>query len=93
MDDLPPFPQFQVRVYKAILCSRWTQIITTTIMLGAALLGWALVLAGTLQNHGPGNFAAYAHSTDYKVTCKKIARSVSSASQVFYPGEPRVGGL
>jgi hypothetical protein len=65
-------------------------------MLGAAFLGCALVLAEALQDHsrfGLGNFAAYAQSSspDYKVTCKKIAQSISSKSQVFYPGESRVG--
>jgi hypothetical protein len=69
------------------------------ITLRAALLGCALVLVGALQDQsrfGSGNFAVYAQPpslTDYKVTCKKIAESISSKSQVFYPGEPRVVGL
>ncbi|KAF8463791.1 FAD-binding domain-containing protein [Russula ochroleuca] len=62
-------------------------------MLGAALL-WcalALVLAEALQDQ-PGfsqeNFAAYTlppSPAHYKATCEKIAESISSASQVFYP--------
>ena len=74
-------------------------------MLGAALLLCALGVAQALQGH-PGlgfsqqNFAAYTPSSQassslahYKVTCEKIAQSISSASQVFYPGELRVVGL
>jgi hypothetical protein len=86
---------------KSLLRSRCTQFITTAIMLGTAFLCIALVLAEALQDHSRfslGNFVAYAQSqssspTDYKVTCEKIAQSVSSASQVFYPGELRVVGL
>jgi hypothetical protein len=69
-------------------------------MLGAALL-WcalALVLAEALQDQ-PGfsqeNFAAYTlppSPAHYKATCEKIAESISSASQVFYPGELQVVG-
>ena len=70
-------------------------------MLGAALLLCALGVAKALQDH-PGlgfsqqNFAAYTPSSSlahYKVTCEKIAQSISSASEVFYPGELRVVGL
>ena len=79
---------------------RYTQFIATTTMLGKAFLWSALVLAAALQNRsrfGLGNFAAYAQSTstqaDFKASCEKIARSISSASQVFYSGELRVIGL
>jgi hypothetical protein len=64
-------------------------------MLGAALLCCALILVEALQDHSRfslGNFVAYAQSsspTDYNATCKKIAESISPASQVFYPGELR----
>ena len=71
----------------------------TAIMLGATLLLCALGIAKALQDP-PGfsqqNFAAYTPSSSlahYKVTCEEIAQSISSASQVFYPGELRVVGL
>jgi hypothetical protein len=75
-----------------------TQFIPTAIMLGVALLCCALVLAEALQDSrfNLGNFVAYAQPpspTDYKNTCDAIARSISSSSQVFYPGELRVIGL
>ena len=72
-------------------------------MLGVALL-WcastlALLLAEALQDHSgfnQENFAAYTllpPQTHYKATCEKIAQSISTASQVFYPGELQVIGL
>jgi hypothetical protein len=79
--------------------SRYTQPNFTAIMLGAALLCCALILAEALQDHSRfslGNFVAYAQSsspTDYNATCKKIAESISPASQVFYPGELRAVAL
>ncbi|KAI9451168.1 FAD dependent oxidoreductase [Lactarius psammicola] len=52
-------------------------------MIGAAVLISALILPtflhATLQGQPVANF-------DYGVTCEKIARSISSKSQVFYPG-------
>ena len=78
---------------------RYTQPKSAAIMLGAALLCCALLLSEALQDHSRfslGNFVAYAQSsspTDYKATCKKIAESISSASQVFYPGELRAFAL
>jgi hypothetical protein len=83
----------------ALLRPRYTKFIATAIMLGEVFLGCALVLAAALQDRsgfGLGNFVAYAQSTspaDFKVSCEKIARSISSASEVFYPGELRVIGL
>jgi hypothetical protein len=77
---------------KYFLRSRYTHFITTAIMLGVALLCCALVLAEALQDHSRfslGSLVAYAQSpspTDYKGTCDAIARSISSRSQVFYPG-------
>jgi hypothetical protein len=73
-------------------------------MPGAALrcLLWCaqtLVLAEALQDHSgfsQENFAAYTlppSAAHYKATCEMIAQSISSASQVFYPGEPQVIGL
>jgi hypothetical protein len=56
-----------------------------------------LILAGVLQGLSGlvlGNLAAYAQSSlsvdGYRATCEQIATSVSSASQVFYPGETEV---
>jgi hypothetical protein len=78
---------------------RYTQFIPTVIMLGEVFLWCALVLAAALQDRsrfGLGNFVVYAQSTspaDIKVSCEKIAQSISSASQVFYSGELRVIGL
>ena len=59
-------------------------------MLEAAFLWYSLALIVILQ--GQGNFDAYAQSPSpadgkLKLTCEKIARSISSKSQVFYPGE------
>ncbi|KAF8477733.1 FAD dependent oxidoreductase [Russula ochroleuca] len=63
-------------------------------MLGVALLWCVLGLAKALQDHSgfsQENFAAYtlslslANTTHFEATCEKIARSISSASQVFYP--------
>jgi hypothetical protein len=71
-------------------------------MLGVALLWCVLGLAKALQDHSgfsQENFAAYtlslslANTTHFEATCEKIARSISSASQVFYPGEHQVIGL
>ena len=63
-------------------------------MLKAAFLLCGLVLVEALKDHSgfnQGYFAAYPQSPgDCKITCEKIARSISSASQVFYPGEFRV---
>ena len=68
-------------------------------MLRAAFLLCGLVLVEALQDHSgfrQGYFAAkpaYSQSpspAEWKVTCEKIERSISSASQVFYPGEFRV---
>jgi hypothetical protein len=66
------------------------------IMLGAALVCSALVLAHALQDHSRsclGDFAVYTPSpspANCEVTCEKIAKAISSKSQVFYPGELRV---
>ncbi len=76
-----------------VLRPRYTQFITTTAMLGAAFLWCTFSLADALQDQsgfGLRNIDAYAQpSPNYKVTCEKIARSISSKSQVFYPGERR----
>ena len=65
-------------------------------MLGAVLLWCAFGLTRALQNHsnfGQEIFAAYTLSLSpaqtgyYEATCEKIAQSISSASQVFYPGK------
>jgi hypothetical protein len=65
-------------------------------MLGAAFLWYSLVLIVALQDQSrfsPGNFGTYARSpspTDFlklKITCEKIAQSISSKSRVFYPGK------
>ena len=67
-------------------------------MLRAAVL-WctlALVLAEALRDHSgfiQENFAAYTLpplAAQYNATCEKIAQSISSASQVFYPCELQV---
>src|SRR6266576_5974765 len=68
------------------------------ITLGTAYLCSVLVLrlAHALQDHsrfGLGNFAVYTPSpspANCEVTCEKIAKAISSKSQVFYPGELRV---
>jgi hypothetical protein len=66
------------------------------ITLGAAFFCSALVLAHALQDcsrFGLGNFAVYTPSpspANCEVTCEKIAKVISSKSQVFYPGELRV---
>ena len=66
------------------------------IMPKVAFLLCGLVLVEALQDHpgfSRGYFAAkpaYPRSpspADLKVTCEKIAQSISSASEVFYPGE------
>ena len=70
-------------------------------MLGTALLWCALapVLAEALQDNSgfsQENFTAYTLShlpAHYKAACERIAQSISSASQVFYPGELQVIGL
>ncbi len=58
---------------------------------------YAFVLADALQDSrfNLENFGvcAQSSSSDYKVTCEKIARSISSKPQVFYPGEPRAVSL
>jgi hypothetical protein len=65
-------------------------------MLRASLLLCALGVAKALQDHSgfsQENFAAYTLSPSlvhYKTTCEKIAQSISSASQVFYPGALQV---
>ncbi len=57
------------------------------------------VFIHTLQDHSEfssRNFGAYAQSSspvDSKAICAKIAHSISSKSQVFYPGELRVVGF
>jgi hypothetical protein len=68
------------------------------ITLGAAfrVLCSALVLAYALQDHSVfamADFAAYTPSlsqANCEVTCKNIAKAISSKSQVFYPGELHV---
>jgi hypothetical protein len=63
-----------------------------TITLRAALLCYALVLSHALQDHSGfclGDFAIYTPA-NCEVTCEKIAKAISSKSQVFYPGEFRV---
>jgi hypothetical protein len=70
-------------------------------MLGAAFLWYSLVLIVAMQDQSrssQGNFGAYAQSpspADYtlKNTCEKIAQSVSSKSQVFYPGKLEIVSL
>ncbi|KAH9988281.1 FAD-binding domain-containing protein [Russula compacta] len=62
--------------------------------MGATLVSWALILAGAWQSQsgcGLGSLGVYAQSSsglspNYTLTCEKIAVSISSASQVFYPG-------
>ena len=89
----------QMHVNKKDFFARGITQFITAIMLGVALLCCALVLAEALQDHSRfslGNFVAYAQTpspTDYKGTCDAIARSISSRSQVFYPGELRIIGL
>jgi hypothetical protein len=65
-------------------------------MLGAVLLWCAFGLTRALQNYsdfGQEILAAYtlslspAQTGHYEATCEKIAQSISSASQVFYPGK------
>ncbi|KAN0114373.1 hypothetical protein V8E52_006869 [Russula decolorans] len=62
------------------------------ITLGAAFLCSVLVLAHALQDRstfGLGNLAVYTPSpspANCEVTCEKIAKVISSKSQVFYPG-------
>jgi hypothetical protein len=62
------------------------------IMLGAALLCGALALVGALHSQSGLGLGLITHaqppSTDKcKAACEKIAESITSASQVFYPGE------
>jgi len=67
-------------------------------MLGSTFLWHSLALIVALQEQsrfGLGSFDAYAQSpspTDgkLKTTCEKIARSISSKSEVFYPGKLEV---
>jgi hypothetical protein len=62
-------------------------------MMGAAFLWYSLALIVALQEQSrfsEGNFGAYAQSpspadSKLKITCEKIAQSISSKSQVFYP--------
>ncbi len=80
---------------------QYAQLLTTPVMLGAFLLWYSLIIAEALQGQTrfiSGNVGACAKASspaDRKitVTCEKIAQSVSSKSQVFYPGEPRLVGL
>ena len=68
-------------------------------MLGAVSLWYFLIVAEALQGQtrfSSGKVGAYAQDSSRSqitVTCEKIAQSVSSKSQVFYPGEPRLVGL
>ena len=70
-------------------------------MLRLAFLWHSLSLVAALQEQsrfGQGNFGAYTQSPSpvdgkLKITCEKIARSISSKSQVFYLGELEVVGL
>jgi hypothetical protein len=70
-------------------------------MLGATFLWYSLALIVALQEQSRfshGNFDVYAQSPSpadgkSKTTCEKIAQSISSKSQVFYPGELEVVGL
>ena len=70
-------------------------------MPGVAFLWYFLALIAALQEQsrfGLGNFDAYAQSSSpaggkLKITCEKIARSISIKSQVFYSGELEVAGL
>ena len=67
----------------------------SVIMPGVAFLWYSLALIAALQEQSrffQGNIGAYAQSPSpadgkLKITCEKIARSISSKSQVFYPGE------
>jgi hypothetical protein len=78
-----------------VVRSQYTQIIAMTITLGAFLCS-ALALAHALQDHfgsGLGDFAVYTPSpspANCEATCEKIAKAISSKSQVFYPGKIRV---
>lgn len=86
----------ETKSYKYVLRLQYMQSITIiAIMLGAAfrVLRFALVLALALQYHfvfGSGDFGVYTPSrpspTNYGITCEKIAKVISSKSQVFYPG-------
>ena len=78
---------------------QYAQLLTTPVMLGAFLLWYSLIIAEALQGQtrfSSGKVGAYAQDSSRSqitVTCEKIAQSVSSKSQVFYPGEPRLVGL
>ena len=56
-----------------------------TTMLGVAFLGYALVLPALLPATVQGH-AQTPLTRDYQLTCEAIAVSISSASEVFYPG-------
>jgi hypothetical protein len=62
-------------------------------MLGAAFLCGVLALIGALYGQAVfnlGNLITHARASSpdsYIATCQKIEASISSASQVFYPGE------
>jgi hypothetical protein len=67
-----------------------------TITLGAVFLCSTLVLTHALQDRsgfGLADFTVYTPSSspaNFEVTCERIAKAISSKSQVFYPGELRV---
>jgi hypothetical protein len=80
---------------------QYAQFLTTTIMLGVVFLWYySIVLAEALQDQSRvcrRNFGLYAQSPlsegcKITLTCEDISRSISSKSQVFYPGEIRVVG-
>ncbi len=95
-----PFPIQICNLFKFF--GRVVQFIAMVITLGAAFLCSALVLARALQDQvqghsrfGLGDFALSTPSPtlangEPEVTCEKIAKAISSKSQVFYPGEHRV---
>ena len=62
------------------------------ITLSAAFLCFSLVLAGAPQDRSRFGFAVSIPpltevNREPEVTCEKIAKAISSKSQVFYPGE------
>jgi hypothetical protein len=75
------------------------RVTATATMQKVALLTHILILAGVLQGQSgfvlgslaPGYLHIYSPFPScvygYRATCEKIAKTISSASEVFYPGE------